>query len=254
MTRMVTAKNTSMRFRRLLSHGFFAPELPPCFVSEDLACHRATIWRDIKAAQGPDALDKLVTQTSWFHFPRFGRNDRRHGIINPIACMAIAQIIAEKFVELRATARRRSGISASPLMFDWSGTRAILRPNVDLLDDFGLDLASRRETFVLADLRAFYHSIYTHTIPWAVRGKATAKANRFSQHYANKLDRYCRNAQDQQTIGLPVGPDTSRVLGEIVASAVDEQLRAETGVALRDASRYIDDYTISSTDRSGFGM
>ena len=247
MARKVTAKNASMRFRRLLSHGFFAPELPPCFVSEDLARYRAAVWGSIEA-QGSATLDKFVSQTSWFHFPRFGRNDRRHGVINPVAYMAIAKIIADEFVRLRTTSRKRSGMSASPLMFDWSGTRAILRSNIDLLDDFRLDLASRREMFVSADLRAFYHSVYTHTIPWAIRGKANAKADRFSSHYANRLDRYCRNAQDQQTIGLPVGPDTSRVIGELIASAVDERLREETGVTARDASRYVDDFTISSAD------
>ncbi|MCT4334643.1 RNA-directed DNA polymerase [Paracoccus sp. YLB-12] len=254
MARRVTAKNPSMRYRRLLSHGFFAPELPPCFVSEGLARYRAVIWRDINA-QGMPQIDRLVTQTTWFHFPRFGRNDRRHGVVNPISYMAIAKIIADNFVKLRTIARRRSGMSASPLMFDWSGSRAILRPNIDLLDDFRLDLASRREMFVSADLRAFYHSVYTHTIPWAIRGKAMAKADKFSHHYANKLDRYCRNAQDQQTIGLPVGPDTSRVIGELIASAVDEKLKQEAGVTSRDASRYVDDFTISSAGGlSGEGM
>lgn len=243
----MTAKTKSQRLKRLISHGYFAPELPPCFVSEDLARFRKTIWRDIQAVEG-ESIDQLVTQTCWFNFPRFGRNDRRHGVINPISYLAIAKIVADNFVQLRSTARRRSGMSASPLVFDWSGTRAILRPNIDLLDDFRLDLASRRETFVSVDIRAFYHSIYSHTIPWAVRGKACAKSDRFSDHYANKLDRYCRNAQDQQTIGLPVGPDTSRVIGEIVASAIDERLRQETGVTAQDASRYVDDFTISSSD------
>ena len=243
----MTAKTKSERFKRLISHGYFAPELPPCFVSEDLARYRKAIWRDIEAIAG-ESIDQLVTHTSWFNFPRFGRNDRRHGVINPISYLAIAKIVADNFVQLRSTARRRSGMSASPLVFDWSGTRAILRPNVDLLDDFRLDLASRRETFVSVDLRAFYHSIYSHTIPWAIRGKACAKSDRFSDHYANKLDRYCRNAQDKQTIGLPVGPDTSRVIGEIVASAIDEMLRQETGVTAKDASRYVDDFTISSSD------
>ena len=243
----MTAKTKSQRFKRLISHGYFAPELPPCFVSEDLARYRKTIWRDIEAVAG-ESIDQLVTKTSWFNFPRFGRNDRRHGVINPISYLAIAKIVADNFVQLRSTARRRSGMSASPLVFDWSGTRAILRPNFDLLDDFRLDLASRRETFASVDLRAFYHSIYSHTIPWAIRGKACAKSDRFSDHYANKLDRYCRNAQDKQTIGLPVGPDTSRVIGEIVASAIDEMLRQETGVTAQDASRYVDDFTISSSD------
>ena len=250
MAQSVTAKSASTRFRRLLSHGYFAPELPPCFVSEDLARYRATIWKSIEAL-GIRSLNGLVTQTSWFHFPRFGRNDRRHGVINPIAYMAISKIVADEFVKLRSIAHRRSGMSASPLMFDWTGTRAIMRTNIDLLDDFRLDLASRRETFVSADLRAFYHSVYTHTIPWAIRGKATAKDDRFGEHFANKLDLYCRNGQDQQTIGLPVGPDTSRVFGELVASAIDQRLRQETGVTSRDASRYVDDFTISSANGLG---
>ncbi len=62
----------------------------------------------------------------------------------------------------------------------------------------------------------------------------------------------CRNAQDGQTIGLPVGPDCSRLIAEVVASAIDVALRAKVGIGPRDASRYIDDYTISSgADNSG---
>ena len=245
----VTAKTPDARFKRLISHGYFAPELPPCFVSDNLAKFRQSVWREIQLVNSPK-LKKFYTKTSWFNFPRFGRNDRRHGVINPIAYLAIAKIVADKFVQLRATARNRSGISSSPLMFDWTGTRAILRPSIDLLDDFRLDLASRREVFVIADIRAFYHSVYTHTIPWAIRGKANAKADKFSDHYANSLDLFCRNAQDQQTIGLPVGPDTSRVMGELIASAIDEKLREETGISFQDATRYVDDMTISSADGS----
>lgn len=245
MARKVSAKTASMRFRRLLSHGFFAPELPPCFVSEDLARYRTSIWVLIEAPGGPE-YKKFVSKTSWFHFPRFGRNDRRHGVINPLAYLAIAKTIADNFVTLRTVTRKNSGMSASPLVFDWSGSRAILRSSVDLRDDFRIDLASRRETFVSADLRAFYHSIYTHSIPWAIRGKDVAKADKFSSHYANTLDRLCRNAQDQQTLGLPVGPDTSRVIGETVASGVDAVLKGEVSITSRDASRYVDDYTISS--------
>jgi hypothetical protein len=43
----MTAKTKSERLRRLVSHGYFAPELPPCFVSESLAKHRASILTGI---------------------------------------------------------------------------------------------------------------------------------------------------------------------------------------------------------------
>jgi hypothetical protein len=130
-----------------------------------------------------------------------------------------------------------------------------MRPNVDLRDDFRVDLSSRREEYVTADIRAFFHSIYTHSIPWAIYGKVWAKANRGYTHFGNLLDLLSRNLQDGQTIGLPVGPDTSRVLAEVIASAIDEQLRGRLQISGRDASRYIDDYTISSpSGHSGEGL
>lgn len=221
---------------------------------------RRILWSTIEVVPSPGrgntpGYQRLLTQPSRFNFPRFGRNDRRHGVPNPIAHLAISKIIADNFVRLRSTAHRNSGLSASPLVFDWTGSRAILRSSVDLREDFRIELASRRESYISADLRAFYHSVYTHAIPWAVHGKLFAKRNRSNNHYGNLLDLLCRNAQDGQTLGLPVGPDTSRILAEVVASAVDAELKNDTGVTTRDASRYVDDYTIGSTDdRSGEAM
>ncbi len=39
--------------------------------------------------------------------------------------------------------------------------------------------------------------------------------------FFNRLDHILRQAQDGQTIGIPVGPDSSRIIAEIVATAVD---------------------------------
>lgn len=125
------------------------------------------------------------------------------------------------------------------------GSRAVFRPNIDLRDDFRVNLATRHERYAAADIRAFFHTIYTHAIPWAIYGKDWAKKNRQSNHYGNLLDLYCRNAQDGQTIGLPVGPDTSRLIAEVVASAIDERIAQIIKVESQDISRYIDDYTIA---------
>jgi hypothetical protein len=246
----MTAKTKSERFRRLLSHGYFAPELPPCFVSEDLARNRKSIIRGVEAlppVQGKPAYRRFATEPSWFYFPRYGKDDRRHGVPNPISYLLLAKVIADNYIDLRKKAKK-SGISASPPVFDWSGPRALMRSSIDLRDDFRIDLSSRREEFVSADIRAFFHSIYTHAIPWAIYGKPWAKANRDPIHYGNLIDLLCRNSQDGQTIGLPVGPDTSRLIAEVLASAIDVKLRDKLKYSGRDASRYIDDYTISSID------
>lgn len=248
MAKSMTAKTKSERLRRLLSHGYFAPELPLCFVSQDLAKFRKSVLDGIGAMpqeKGKPAFHRYISDPSWFYFPRFGKDDRRHGVPNPIAYLLLSREVANNYIKLR-TAAKNSKISSSPPIFDWSGPRALVRPSIDLRDDFRVDLSSRREEFVSADIRAFFHSIYTHAISWAIHGKEFSKQNRGMQHFGNVIDLLCRNAQDGQTIGLPVGPDCSRLIAEVIASAIDVDLRSKVGIGSRDASRYVDDYTISS--------
>jgi hypothetical protein len=245
----MSAKTKSERLRRLISHGYFAPELPPCFVADDLAKHRASILAAIdalpKTKNGGPAVNSLVTEPLWFYFPRFGKNDRRHGVPNPVAHLALSRVLANNYVALRKIALT-SKFSLSPPVFDWTGPRALSRPSVDLRDEYRVELSSRREIYVAADLRAFFHSIYTHAIPWAIHTKAVAKKNRSAVLFGNVIDQLCRNAQDGQTIGLPVGPDTSRLIAEVLASAMDAELQRRLKIGRHDGSRYIDDYTLSS--------
>lgn len=244
----MTIKTKSERFRRLVSHGYFAPELPPCFTSAGLARYRKSITDGIDAlppARGRPAYERYLSEPATFYFPRFARNDRRHAVPNPIAHLLLSRVIAENYGNLRRVARR-STLSSSPVVLDWAGSRALVRPSVDNRDAFRVELSSRREEYAAADLRAFFHSIYTHAIPWAIYGKDFAKTNRGPAEYGNLIDVLCRNAQDGQTVGLPVGPDTSRLIAEVIASAIDVRLCQLLAIGEQDASRYIDDYTLSS--------
>ena len=90
------------------------------------------------------------------------------------------------------------------------------------------------------DIDNFYHSIYTHVIPWALHTKLVAKQNQRNFGYVgNILDLIIRNSQDQQTLGIHIGPDCSLVIAEIILSAVDAAL-LNTGLAT--GFRYLDDY------------
>lgn len=247
----MSARTKSARLKRLVSHGYFAPELPSCFVADDLAKYRKSILAGIDALpltrRGDPNHHTFLSEPAYFFFPRFGREDRRHGVPNPIAHLLLSRVLADNYVALRRYARR-SKLTLTPPVFDWSGSRALMRPSIDLRDNFRVNLSSRREEYVVADVRAFFHSIYTHAIPWAIHGKAFAKQNRSSSHLGNLIDLLCRNAQDGQTLGLPVGPDTSRLIAELVTSAIDLHLQSRLRIEGHDASRYIDDYTLSSPD------
>jgi hypothetical protein len=91
-----------------------------------------------------------------------------------------------------------------------------------------------------ADLSRFYNTIYTHSLPWAIHGKEKAKSDHGPGLFGNALDSCVRNTQDQQTLGLPVGPDTSFILSEIIAAAIDFKLQAE--LPKLAGSRYVDDF------------
>jgi hypothetical protein len=94
---------------------------------------------------------------------------------------------------------------------------------------------------VRADVSLFYPSIYTHSIPWALHGKAFAKANRHDPKLlGNRIDQAIRQGQDQQTVGIPIGPDTSLVIAECVLSAVDWELDRQHPTLV--GHRLMDDY------------
>ena len=106
----------------------------------------------------------------------------------------------------------------------------------------------RGQRFVLrTDVNQCYASLYTHSIPWALEGKRKAKSNR-GKTVSDQLDKALRNLSDGQTMGVPIGPDTSFLAAEIVLTAVDKMLASSLS-QLR-GHRYIDDYELAFTSRS----
>jgi len=67
-------------------------------------------------------------------------------------------------------------------------------------------------------------SIYTHSIPWALHTKEKARADTKYALPGNRLDLWMRECQDKQTGGIPIGPDTSYIVSEVIGTAMDLQL------------------------------
>ncbi len=92
-----------------------------------------------------------------------------------------------------------------------------------------------------ADVSQFYPTLYTHALPWALHTKATAKEKpRDCTLLGKRLDRGLRRGQDNQTIGIPIGPSWSFALSELIMSRVDAALQAEFPDL--QGMRIIDDY------------
>jgi hypothetical protein len=148
----------------------------------------------------------------------------------------------------------RSPYSVSLPVPDGSGSRA-LKPQFHFSELPPIRAARRSHArFVLqADISRFYHSIYTHAIPWALHTKKKAKLTLGrrkgqSESIGDAIDRTLRNGQDRQTLGLPIGPDTSLVLSELILAAADIELSKRLPDVV--AFRHYDDYELYFATKS----
>ncbi|HEV7246169.1 MAG TPA: RNA-directed DNA polymerase [Shinella sp.] len=237
-------RSEAARYRRFLDFGYFAPELPPCFSSRGFGAKGASLLAEIKRlpkVQGKPAYRKFVSEKATFYHPRFNNTDRLHSVVNPISHLLLSSLVAKHFHKLK-NVERESGYSLSPSVFDWSGQRALPRPVFSKRDEFTSQLSPRFEYTVTTDVRAFYPSVHTGSISWAVHGRGASK-QLLPALFANEIGLIIRNGQDGHTTGLPVGPDTSRILAEVVASRIDTDIDEALNMKTGDAARFVDDFT-----------
>lgn len=101
--------------------------------------------------------------------------------------------------------------------------------------------------------KCFYH-IYTHSITWAVKDKEYAKVNSNKSSFENTFDKLMQHSNYNETNGIVVGPEISRIFAEIILQQVDlnvlkelDKLKIKFGVDY-EVRRYVDDYFIFSND------
>lgn len=232
-------------FTDLLAKGYFPKELPPCFSSLDFTNKiQAT-----SAVPPPGFITPPSARLCSYSLPKAGGLRRRLAIPNPIPHHALCVLLDSNWPNLQAHLTS-SAFSLSTPVADPKGIRALV-PRLHFEDLPAMRARNRSSSryAVTTDLSEFYNSIYTHSIPWALHGKATAKVNRTNLALiGNGLDVLLRAAQDSQTIGVPIGPDTSLVVAEILLSAVDNELaRRIPGLK---GIRHMDDFEFCFADHS----
>jgi hypothetical protein len=233
----------SERFRLLLERGYFPEELPPPFHTSDLATYRASIsaaW----AAVGPNYPNSTPEAYS---VPRMLRLRRNLAIVSPVAQFHLAKLVADNWVAIRKHLRRsRYCLEIPEIVAD--SERAIPPPDFELMALKRIEIGASFDHILLSDISRFYGTLYTHAIPWALHNKEWCKRNLHSSAYnetlGNRLDAAVRRGQDNQTLGIPIGPDTSRVLSEIVGVAIDVEVQGHLKLNNARAFRAIDDWYV----------
>jgi hypothetical protein len=236
--------------KRLLSRGYFPKELPPAFGTESFAIAVTGASFDANACLvAPKSDGRLVHPKRGISHPcrhslaRLDGTNRLLHIPHPAHFYSLCTSLDHGWAEVEAHLNQ-SFLAISAPKPDPKFLRAFIptepgssRPTRRLGD------RARGDFLVIADVANFYGTIYTHSIPWALHTKDIAKKNRGDLSLlGNAIDVYVRNGQDGQTVGLPAGPDTSFLVGEMILTSVDLEL----GQSCHDliGFRFYDDYEL----------
>jgi hypothetical protein len=241
------APKSKLELKDLLAKGYFPEELPPPFNSK--------LFSDKITAKGLN-LPKQFTEPKgkWCEYTTYslarpGALRRRLAILNPLAYYRLSKEIVTHQKTLFKKASP-SVVCLSHPRISTEGKRAITTHNS--LSDLPNARAKSRvgKLFALqTDIARFYPSIYTHSLDWAITGKAKAKSN--FGHGVNRLgtriDDHVRAAQNGQTRGIPIGPDTSLLLAHVLLAPVDKTLIKK---GITHGFRFLDDYELVFESRS----
>ncbi|MBO6633745.1 RNA-directed DNA polymerase [Parvibaculum sp.] len=224
---------------RMIKQGFLPENLPPAISS-------VALWPFFQDhAGGYLTTQKATGALSPYNASKRGNQRRLFSLPHP-SFFFDQSLFFERNWDVLKTLMETSPGSLSVPQSPVGGPRALRITPHSELPKLRLKALSRFKFCLVTDVARFFPSVYTHSIPWAINGKTESKKDpkyNSAEVFGNRLDFAFRQAQDRQTVGIPVGPDTSRATSELILSAVDRKFLEKSGkktVYLR----HVDDYWI----------
>ena len=239
-----------MILKALLSKGYFPKELPPVFTTTDFGTHADVIldeWqqenvfgvkrsKDFEKIGGkrfrskysfknvPSADPEVISK------PKKLYERRNIHVTHPIPQALLTREIAENWPKVQKWLSRQRYSEDEILVAD-RHERAIKGINFPIHRAKMSYLEATSDWLIKTDISRFYPTIYTHSIAWAAYGKERVKGalKTYEGTFADRLDMLVRSCNRNQTIGVPIGPETSRILAEIISSRIDLDFSEQLG-------------------------
>ncbi len=224
----------------LVKKGLLPENLPPVFTSDELW---TALWPKSTTYQ---VTAKAVGEGAHYNASKRGGQRRVFHIPHPVYIKEQGIFYKTHWADIQKLFDKAPGSLSKPSFEEDEVRHVRITPHSQLPKE-RLKAFSRFKYVLVADVSRFYELVYTHTLPWAINGKDAAKADsdwKSKAVFGNRLDFLIRQAQSRQTQGIPVGPDSSDIAGEIVLSAVDKEFirrSKPTDVVYR---RHVDDYWV----------
>lgn len=256
------------RIRALLGKGYFPKELPISFTTSDFGAHSVDILSEWKASsvftenntrskvnkkKKKNAFNYGIQECSVEVISSPKRNHERRDIhiTHPIPQAILAHEISLNWSSILKYLPQDSR-SIDRLEISDNGSRGLLEIDFALHRQKKAYIEAQSDWIMRTDITRYYPSIYTHSLAWACYGKERVKKNR--NHYegslADRLDQLVRAANRNQTVGIPVGPETSRILAEIIGRCVDSEVcSVSKKITPSSVDRLQDDWFVGTSDR-----
>lgn len=224
----------------LVTKGLLPENVPPVYTA-------ANIW-PVFGANGTayTVTGKIVGAPCVYNASKRGGQRRLFSVPHPTFVKDQGIFFHRHWADIQRLFDTAPGSLSRPSV-DAAGARHIRITSHRDLPRLRLQRLSRFRFCLVTDVSRFYPSVYTHAFPWAINGKAAAKADTQSNSsavFGNRLDFIVRQAQSRQTIGMPIGPDASKIAAEILMAAVDKHFIALSGKLPPTYLRHVDDYWI----------
>jgi hypothetical protein len=228
------------RLSALLSKGYFPKELPPAFSTVDFGKHITDILSDWEVTgvfskrlpktkkSRRDAYSYKVesAEIEVISKPKRGYERRNIHITHPVPQALLSYELAKNWRSVQKWLVRQE-YSLDEIRISEKYQRSIKGINFEIHKAKKGYIEATADWLVRTDISRFYPTIYTHSIAWAAYGKEQVKANLklYDGSLADRLDILVRACNRNQTIGIPIGPETSRILAEVISSRIDSDFQ-----------------------------
>ncbi|WP_055437684.1 RNA-directed DNA polymerase [Lacinutrix algicola] len=195
---------------------------------------------------------------SQYNIPKSGIARKGIKIPNPIHQGKLSQSIIDNYPEIEKLFKDSKFSTTKPELEteQEQGKRSVKHNDFSYFKESGIINSFKYAVQLKTDIAKFYPSIYTHSVPWVTfGGKDKYKKNRTLNDsdvlkvrniYGDDIDNRLMWCQNQQTMGIPIGPDTSFIIAEIIACHLDKHLEKKLKSKKIDflGYRYYDDYAL----------
>jgi hypothetical protein len=232
----------------LIQTAYLPAEIPPVVTARHFADYARAEFKNLKKLKASTKTLQTPTLYDRYNIPRENGTRRDLALVHPRSQLNLSMILTERHQLIRQiiTDMKVSRYRADADLKNFKAFKGISFSN---LDRARAEIARRKAWILSADISRFFYTIYTHSIPWAVLGKDKVKQTLFGgkktkkiSHWTGEIDAALQNCQSRETFGIPVGPDTSRIVAEILLSGIHSDLTFSTILKNGTGYRLVDDF------------